>query len=328
MGSRTRAWLFGVALTLKSASTFAVDPGESERAEARALGYAGVRTYAAGDFVLASERLERSYAILPVPSLGLWSARALVRLGKLVEAEERYLAVTRLRLDENAAQVHRDAQATAELELQELLPKLPSVSLSILGASPSDVVVTLDGNVWPLVPGRPSRWVNPGPHRVVGSIGAERSEVEFVAKEGARSEVLLRFALSSGGGATALPLDAPHASESRASAWRVIGWTLAAVGAASLGVSAATYVVGRNKYDDLHQDGTCRDERCQPGAAFDAYDRVRGVQTVSFALGLTLAAAGATVLVLDWSSSESGARAGNGVGLLLGMGSAAIRARY
>ena len=44
----------------------------------------------------ASEKLERAYSVLRVPSIALWSARALEKGGKLVEASERYLEATRL----------------------------------------------------------------------------------------------------------------------------------------------------------------------------------------------------------------------------------------
>jgi uncharacterized protein HemY len=57
----------------------------------RKLGDAGVSAYRAGDYESASEKLEKAYELMPVPSLGLWSARALVQRGSWTQAAERYL---------------------------------------------------------------------------------------------------------------------------------------------------------------------------------------------------------------------------------------------
>src|SRR5262245_17640646 len=69
---------------------------DAARTKARALGYAGVEAYGNGDYSEASAKLEESFQLLPAPSLGLWSARALVGLGRWVEAEQRYRAVAAL----------------------------------------------------------------------------------------------------------------------------------------------------------------------------------------------------------------------------------------
>src|SRR5688500_19688537 len=71
---------------------------ESTRTAARALGTAGVEAYQANDFATATDKLEKAYGILRAPSLGLWSGRALVKVGKLVEAADRFLEVTSLQV--------------------------------------------------------------------------------------------------------------------------------------------------------------------------------------------------------------------------------------
>src|SRR6185369_13029841 len=128
-----RVAVLGLALALGT-NARAGSPAPDPRQEARNLGYAGVRDYARGDFDAASAQLERSYALLRVPSLGLWSARSLVQLGKLVEAERRYREVAAMTVDSNAPAVQHAARATAELELAELSPRLPTLRLHIRGA--------------------------------------------------------------------------------------------------------------------------------------------------------------------------------------------------
>src|SRR5882724_10278109 len=81
------------ALLFVALPAHAQDIDDATRAAARKLGTAGVESYQSGQFQVASEKLEKAYRMLQVPSLGLWSARALVKLGHLVEAQERYVKV-------------------------------------------------------------------------------------------------------------------------------------------------------------------------------------------------------------------------------------------
>jgi hypothetical protein len=46
-------------------------PDEATRTAARALGTAGVEAFEAGDMNTASDKLEKAYQLLKVPSLGL-----------------------------------------------------------------------------------------------------------------------------------------------------------------------------------------------------------------------------------------------------------------
>jgi hypothetical protein len=166
---------------------------DTTRQQARELGYAGVKAYGAGDYAAASEQLERSYALLPVPSLGLWSARALRKLRSLVEAERRYRDVARMHVDADAPEVQRAAQETAKAELLELLPRIPILRIRLIGAAAENVQVQIDGTALSA-----ERWsrgepVNPGPHRVVGTHLGEQSVLEIEATEGRESELMLRF---------------------------------------------------------------------------------------------------------------------------------------
>jgi hypothetical protein len=78
--------LVGMALWLAAGSVRAQAVDDATRGAARTLGYDGVKAYNAGDYAVADQKLEKAYRVLKVPSLGLWSARTLVKLGRLVEA--------------------------------------------------------------------------------------------------------------------------------------------------------------------------------------------------------------------------------------------------
>lgn len=101
-----------VALVLVCSATVTVaasaEPNEGPaRAAARRLGYEGVAADEAGQYAIASEKLEKAYAVVRVPSLGLWSARALVQQDKLLEAVDRYLETSRMTVSPMDARLRR-----------------------------------------------------------------------------------------------------------------------------------------------------------------------------------------------------------------------------
>lgn len=124
-----------IAISPRSAMGQLQPSDDAVRAKARALAYAGVEAYAVGEYAGASEKLEESYRLLPVPSLGLWSARSLVKLGKLVEAEARYRAVAGLIVSPSAPPVQHRAKRDSARELLALLPKIPTLELELSGTT-------------------------------------------------------------------------------------------------------------------------------------------------------------------------------------------------
>ncbi|HEY3668935.1 MAG TPA: hypothetical protein VGL19_23220, partial [Polyangiaceae bacterium] len=151
---------------------------DATRAAARKLGSAGLSAFQEHDYATASDKLSKAFHVLQAPSLGLWSARALEKLGKLVEAEERYLKVTRLEIVGGDADVQKKARTEAAADLTALSPRVPSLVVQVAGAPASEVSVTVDGNAlspelvgeaWP---------VDPGPHHVIGTRGSEQREAD------------------------------------------------------------------------------------------------------------------------------------------------------
>jgi hypothetical protein len=126
MFGRCVALLVGTALWLAAGSVRAQAVDDAARGAARTLGYDGVKAYNAGDYAVADQKLEKAYRVVKVPSLGLWSARALVKLGRLVEASERYREVTQLEVSGGEQAVQKQAQADAQSELDSLTPRIPS----------------------------------------------------------------------------------------------------------------------------------------------------------------------------------------------------------
>src|SRR5438132_2882897 len=91
-------WVAALSLTMVLHPARAVAQGvdTTARGIARDLGNEGMEAYNKGNFELAAEKFEKAFHVLQAPSLGLYSARSLVKLGRWVQTRERYVDVTRL----------------------------------------------------------------------------------------------------------------------------------------------------------------------------------------------------------------------------------------
>jgi hypothetical protein len=276
-------FLLGVVL-LVAAPASAQDVDDGARAAARKLGYAGIEAYQANEYKSALEKLDKAYRVLQAPSLGLWSARALLANGRLVEASERYLEVTRLSPSGGEKAVQDQAKADARRELEGLTGRIPSLVVRVDGAFASDVKVTVDGVLIPAALIGEGRPTNPGKHRVEGTRGTERVQAEITLAEREEKSVTLRFnpagLLDAGNGtsgtdaAAAGGAPAPAASgpaptgdtgapgsrgaRGKGSAIRTMGWVAIGIGAAGAGVGVTTGILTYQKKEDIEAAGDCR----------------------------------------------------------------------
>ena len=318
-----RALLPALLLCAHALNAAAQDPPAAGRERARALAYSGLRAYAAHDYPSASEQLEQSFRLLPVPSLGLWSARALVKLGRLIEAEQRYGATTRLPVLRDDPPVQGEARATAELEQAELAARIPTLAIVLLGAEPREVVVTLDGAALPSAGLGEPRRMNPGRHALVGTRAGERSEVTLTLLEGQHEQATLRFLPRAP--EPPLVVGAEHAARDT-NAWRTAGWIGVGTGVGALVGAAITYVIARDRYRDLERDGVCVDDRCRPGDDLDGYYDVRRLHVASLVTSGVLGAAGVTLLLLNPEPHDE--RATLSLRLRIDASAAVLRARF
>ena len=289
---------------------------DAARAKARSLGYAGVEAYGAGDYAAASSKLEESFQLLPVPSLGLWSARSLAALGRWVEAEERYRVVTSLPIGSNDSPVQQQAKDDAQRERTELLRRIPSLKVRVAGAAIEDVTVSVDGSVRGAASLATALLVNPGRHEISGVRGSESSQVVLVLAERAHEEVELSFSAepppvapapvepvaAPASPAPAAPLSAsplPDSGGDARRALRVGAWVAVGAGAAGLTTSLVSYVLANQQYESFQRRGLCTTGGCTQDEV-DTYNTLRDVQRISLIAGGVLAVAGATVLVLTW----------------------------
>jgi hypothetical protein len=306
---------------------------DAARTKARTLGYAGVEAYGAGDYSEASAKLEESFQLLPAPSLGLWSARALVGLGRWVAAEQRYRAVAGLTIAAGDSPVQQQAKDDAQRERTELLRRIPSLKLRVSGASPDEVAVSVDGSALSSAELATALLLDPGRHEIVGVRGSERSQVVLSLGERAHEEIELRFSgtppalaaqasepsppAAADGLPSALPspsrlpahLAADAPGDGTRHALRVGAWVGVGVGAAGLATSLSSYALAERQYASFERRSWCASGNCSQ-AEVDTYNDLRDIHRLSLVAGGIAAVAGATLLVLTWDEPAEPREAG------------------
>ncbi|HEY3256628.1 MAG TPA: hypothetical protein VGJ91_21875, partial [Polyangiaceae bacterium] len=121
-----------------------------ERATARDAANNGRAAFDAGKYEKAIDYLSRAEQLVHSPTHLLFIARSQAKLGRLVAAHETYLKISRETLPPNAPKAFVSAQNAAEQEQDVLDDRLPSVTVTLAGAtSAPDVSVQMDGTLLP-----------------------------------------------------------------------------------------------------------------------------------------------------------------------------------
>lgn len=276
------------------------DAAESEadaatKAAARELGRQGIDSYQAGDYEEAFDKLSRAHALVGLTTTGLWRARCLIELSRLVEASEALFAVTRMGLPADALPVHVHAQRQAADERKVLLPRIPRLMIRIEGEIPDDVVVTLDGHAVPPALVGVKQPVDPGAH-VLEVRGAGTSATRSIElREGQVLEVPIRL-VDRDGAPHKRDRQDPAEPQETPIAWAV-GWVAVGLGGAGLILGAVTGGLALGKKADL--DASCPQKICPPAAHadVDTFETLRLASTIGFIAGGVLAATGVALVI-------------------------------
>lgn len=279
----------------QAAPAFAQAPAvdDETRATARVVAQEGLDFYDKGLYKEALEKLDRANALVSAPTLGLMIGRCLEKLGRLVEASERYLDVSRTKIDAKSPDLFKKAVTDAATERDQLLPRIPSITVVVdgTGAGGTDTQVALDGKSIPTAMLGLKRLINPGTHRVEVTRGADRASQEFTLKEGEVREVKLVPAPQEDTGPKPPP-------SSGMPPQKLAGIVLMGVGAAGVITGAVTGGLAAGKLSDL-EDGGCKDGHCLKSQKSDvgSYNTLRLVSTVGLYAGIGVAAGGVALFL-------------------------------
>ena len=316
----------GLAVALATVQAPALGQDDAARNAARGLAVEGVRLLRQGRCAAAQLKLHRAYRLYPTPTVALFEGEALERLGRLVEAAERYHAAQLAELPPGAHSALRRAVGRATDRLKWLEPRIPALVVQLEGAAAAapGIEVTLDGVALPRAMLGLRRPVNPGEHEVVVALDGQASQRERVMLEpGQTATVVLQVAeLDSdvpepraptrGLPAGSDPRDAAaRDSGGDSSAHRTLGWVSLGIGAVGLGVGVLAGIVMTGLGSTLER--SCPDGRCPPKYEDEvtAWATWRTVSFVGIGVGVVGLATGATLQVtLPAGDSAGQARTG------------------
>ena len=292
------ALLAGALVTI--APRASADPSLSDRETARSLMDDGDAKREKNDLKAALKSYEAADAIMRVPTTGLEVARAQAQLGLLLEARETLARVMRLPPKPGEPAPFTAARRTAEQLNGELATRLPSITVVVANADPTQPAqIVVDGDPVPAAAAQAPRKVNPGRHAIVVRAGStERKQDVTVAERETRTVTIdLKQPPSP---PTAHPISTEWPREPSASALPkvlIIGGL--AVGAIGIGVGSVTGLMSFSKVSDVKTD--CVDNTCKPSrqADIDAARSLGTISTIAFVAGGVGVAAGVVGIVLS-----------------------------
>jgi hypothetical protein len=328
--------LLGACVTILLASSLATgQASKSATRAARQLGNEGIDLYEKGDYTAALDRLERAYQVIKAPTIGLWSARALAKAGKLVEASERYLEVSRIPAQAGEPPLFQESRDQAEAENQELQARIPTVQIVVEGASAEEVQILVDGSPIQAALVAVPVALNPGTHQIEARSGSDVAKQEVTLAEGGQEKVVLRFVAPApapivlptpmASATPPPPAAAPSAApaplppmppaivpapepppppadrgvETPGSVQNTIGWIAVVVGAAGLATSGVGYLLHDARERKLLD--ACNGMSCPASTQgdIDAYDTYYTVSLVGLIAGGVGLVTGITLLATE-----------------------------
>ena len=334
---RTAFLMAMAAALLSSPIARAQQVDEASKSAARDIGKQGLEAFKAGRYDEAVDKLGRAYAVVKVPGLGLWTARALEKAGKLVEASEVYNEVGMLEVAEGDRAVQEVAKQDAAKEREALLPRIPKLTIQVQGAPADQVQVTVDGVAVAAALIGAARPANPGNHSATGKLGEQQVTEEVTLAEGESKTVVLRVTAPAPVEQPAVAEPAPAPAPAPAttapadtgtedgSMQRTLGWVGLGVGGVGLVFGTVTGIMALSKKSAL-EDGGCVDGACYADQAddVDSYNSMRTLSTVGFVIGGVGAAAGAVLLLTAPEEKEAGPT----LSAWLGVGSAGVKGSF
>lgn len=299
---RRRVLGLGRALPLLSFLLFVAEPARAEQADplvrtaARELANEGMNAFEAGDYEGALDRFQRAHTLFAAPSLSVMEARCLVRLGRWVEALDRYEATQRTPLEPNAPAAYRRAVADAEKESEALRARLPRLTITVAssGTKPAPFEVHLDGRALPEALVGVALPVDPGRHELV--LRAERRAPvrrAITVEEGRHESIALEPGPR-----------LPEAETSDAAPLRErLGWI--AIGAGGLAFTTGIVTGARAISIKNAADERCMGPACRSGNDLSSYHAHRTASFVAFGLGAAALAAGSYLLWFGPSAGDT-----------------------
>ena len=318
------ALVAGAGFTL--ASPARAEPTEADRTTARALAAEGYEALERHDYKIAEDRFRRADALVHAPTIVVDRARALVGLGRLVEAFEAYQLVIREGVPNSAPASWKQATVDAGKEVGAVERRLAWLVLRVEG--PSEPHVTIDGVTLPNASLGARRAIDPGRHTIrVTADGFVSSGRAVTLSEAQEQEVSIKLDVPPDVQLEETPTPAAPPSPAEHKRSQVPMWVAFGAGGAGLLVGTVTGILALKKHSDLAE--VCDGEKC-PQSHEDEVNSYYALGTTS-GIGFGVGVAGITtgiVLLVTGNKSEKPKTATTGVVPRVGWGSVTLEGRF
>jgi len=299
-------WLIAPLLAVSLATLPAAaqtQPSPQDKETARNLMDHGLDKFDQGDFAGALKEFVGADDIVRVTSTGLWIGKTLVRLGRLIEAREKLLAVSRIPPAKDESLILANARTEAEQLQRGLAERIPELKLEVKGVPEgAEVVVRIDGAAVPQDTFAYPRKLDPGSHTIEAtSAGFYDLKLTVSIRETERQTVPLLFE------SNGLPVEAPVEPDGDEAGMSPLVWIGFGVGAAALVIGSVTGGLSLSAASDAKEG--CVDQACPLDNEPDA-DRsltFAHVSTVSFAVAGAGIAVGVIGLLMGSDSDDEAA---------------------
>lgn len=284
-----------------------IDATKANQDLARSVAVTGREAFNAGDYETALALFRRAYALFPAPTVVLYEARSLEKMGRLIEAVEAYERTTQIPVDSAAPARFAEAVAAARQEGRELRARVPTLTLQVQGVSGHDpnLEIQINGKAMGAAQLGHALNLDPGTYQVSGSVSPERRD-ERQAVLAAGNNVTVVLDLS----APRPNVPAPHESEPVNDAasgssreFSPFMYVAGAVGIAGLGAGVVTGIMASSKHSEA--EDRCPDQQCVSGSTgpgtVNTFRKLRTVSTFSYGVG----AAGIATGVVLWLTADT-----------------------
>lgn len=316
-GTARRRWIrplgwAALALgTLLGGELRAAEPASSERSNpdlARSIAVTGREAFNAGDYETAVALFRQAYALYPAPTVGLYEARSLEKLGRLIQASDAYERTAELPIDRNAPAQFREAVNAAVEERRLVEARIPRLKLELAGVEPGEPPPRITVNGVPFPPdqySRPRR-LNPGSYHIAAVASANRTfETNAELAPGQHLTLVLDLrapsharAFTRRDGTAALGAD----GRARGRGVPALVYIVGGIGAAGIGTGVVTGLLANSKHSKA--EAACPDNQCVAGSEgpelVDSFRSLRTVSTAAYGVG----AAGLAASVILWLTMD------------------------
>lgn len=307
--------LGGLALACALVAPLAAAQSAEDKATARRLAIEGMNRADANDCAAALPLLAKAESLFHAPLHLHYTARCLVRAGRLVEAVETWRRVVRETPPPDASPIVREAFDEAQREIGRVEARLGTVVVHVASPYPG-LVVSLDQTPLAAASLDVPRVVDPGHHRLIARADGYREGTQMLdVAEGARVAVTITLQPAENGAppppasstSVAPPVpSAPPAPPPTGSLHRPAAIT-AAAGGALVSAAVVTWLVRNAKRDRILAD--CPSLACTTDHADEkaSVERWTAATNVLLVTGVVAIATGVTLWTV--AGSGDGARA-------------------